>query len=113
MAFEKEINVKRNIIGHDGSTNVLCGYKKITGHLHHTVVFWGSIIRLEISAQYHIFIILKLEKWMNSEGQQRSAVKLFPVIDFSETMQEKKFQEPLLTTLGENLVATWKFWLLF
>ena len=78
-----------------------------------TVVFWGSIIRLEISAQYHIFIILKLEKWMNSEGQQRSAVKLFPVIDFSETMQEKKFQEPLFTTLGENLVATWKFWLLF
>ena len=33
-----------------------------------TVVFWGSIIRLEISAQYHIFMILKLEKWMNSEG---------------------------------------------
>ena len=33
-----------------------------------TVVFWGSIIRLEISAQYHIFILLKLEKWMNSEG---------------------------------------------
>ena len=40
-------------------------------------------------------------------------MKLFPVIDFSNTMQEKKFQEPLLTTLGENLVATWKFWLLF
>ena len=32
-----------------------------------TVVFWGSIIGLEISAQYHSFIILKLEKWMNSE----------------------------------------------
>ena len=32
-----------------------------------TVVFWESIIGLEISAQYHIFIILKLEKWMNSE----------------------------------------------
>jgi len=50
---------------------------------------------------------------MNSEGQQRPAVKLFPVIDFSDIMQEKKFQAPLLTTLGENLVATWKFWLLF
>ena len=32
-----------------------------------TVVFWGSIIGLEISAQYHSFMILKLEKWMNSE----------------------------------------------
>ena len=62
-----------------------------------------------ISHFYHT----KMEKWMNSEGQQRPAVKLFPVIDFSDTMQEKKFQEPLLTTLGENLVATWKFWLLF
>jgi len=35
--------------------------------LHRTVVFWGSIIGLEISAHYHSFIILKLEKWMNSE----------------------------------------------
>ena len=40
-------------------------------------------------------------------------MELFPVIDISEIMQEKFFQEPLFTTLGENLVATWKFWLLF
>ena len=44
---------------------------------------------------------------MNSEGQQRSAVKLLPVIDFSDTMQEKNFknhfsplQEKILLPLG-------------
>ena len=46
MALEKEINVKRNSLAFDRdrvqkartlfpSTNLLCGYKKTTGHLHH------------------------------------------------------------------------------
>ena len=46
MALEKEINTKRNTIQYDRervqkvralfpSTNLLCGYKKTTGHLHH------------------------------------------------------------------------------
>ena len=32
-----------------------------------TVVFWGSIIGLEISAQNRSFLVVKLEKWMKSE----------------------------------------------
>ena len=36
---------------------------------HHTVVFWGSEIWLEIFAQNPGFTIVKLEKKINSEGK--------------------------------------------
>ena len=35
----------------------------------HTVVFWGSEIWLEIFAQNPSYIIVKLEKKINSEGK--------------------------------------------